>query len=89
MKAQDELNALLLLAKNYERLKDVKVHIHRDDEVIQIENVPSSMIDHFAEKLDELANAEVEKAVSLVEQAAQKYAARANNGNDRDRLLKK
>ena len=74
MKGQDELNALLLLVKNYERLKDVKVHIHRDDEVIQIVNVPSSMIDHFAEKISALVNAEVEKAAALVEQAALKYA---------------
>ena len=74
MKAQAELNALLLQAKNYERLKGIKVRIIRDHQMIQIEEVPKPLIDHFAEKIGELVEAEREKAAALLEQAAQNYA---------------
>ncbi|MBR0061295.1 MAG: hypothetical protein IJP68_07415 [Selenomonadaceae bacterium] len=75
MKAQAELNALLLQAKNYERLQDVKIHIHRDNKVIQIVNVPGPLVDHFADKIGELIAAEVETTTSLVEKSAQAFAA--------------
>lgn len=80
MKGQDELNALLLMAKNYERLKAINVgSVRETDEYttgeIVVNNVPQPMVDYFTKRIRELVKAEVEKAAALVEQAAQKYAA--------------
>lgn len=89
MKGQAELNALLLLTKRWQELKAIKIKPYNGYGKIELEDVPKSMLNYFTGKINDVVKAEVEKAVSLVEQAAQKYAARVNNGNDRDRLLKK
>ena len=77
MKAEAELNALLLQAKNYERLKEVDVVAQKDRDlidVILVRTVPKPMTDYFLKRIRELVKAEVEKAAALVEQAAKAYA---------------
>lgn len=80
MKGEAELNAFLLQAKHYERLKAIKVgSIQETDEdttgEIVVNNVPQPMVDYFTKRIRELVKAEVEKAAALVEQAAKAYAA--------------
>lgn len=74
MKDAAGLNALLLLAKNYEHLKAIEVKPYNDSGVIKLENVPRSMLDYFTEKISDVVKAEVETAAALIEDAALKYA---------------
>lgn len=77
MKAKDELNALLLLAKNYERIKEIDVVAQQDRDLIDciyIRSVPKSMTNFFLNRFRKIVEEEVEKAAALMEQAALKYA---------------
>ncbi|MBR0060250.1 MAG: hypothetical protein IJP68_02110 [Selenomonadaceae bacterium] len=79
MKGEAELNAFLLQAKHYERLKAINVgSVQETDEdttgEIVVNHVPSPMVDYFTKKIRELVTFEKGRAVELLEQAAQAYA---------------
>lgn len=79
MKAKADLNALLLQAKNYERLKGIDVIEPEDDAVeesgdIIVAHVPKTFVKYFTEKILELVRAEEVKAYDLLDKAGQTYA---------------
>ena len=79
MRALAEFNAMLLLAKNYERLREITVgSLQETDEEttgrVVINNVPSPLVDYFTKRARELVTVERDKAVTLLEDAALKYA---------------
>ena len=78
MKGEAELNALLLLGKNYERLKEITVGSMQETDPetegsVVINHVPSPLVDYFTKRVRELITIERGKAVGLIEQAAAEY----------------
>ena len=73
MKAEAELNALLLQAKLYERLDGIIVE---DDgfDAIEVDHLPKSMVEYFKNRIKGIIAEEKLKALELVEQAAENYA---------------
>lgn len=76
MKAEAELNALLLQAKLYERLDGIIVEIVEDDgfDAIEVDHLPKSMVEYFKNRIKGIIAEEKLKALELVEQAAENYA---------------
>lgn len=73
MKGQAELNALLLLAKNYHRLDKISVEV--TDETIEVDGVPEPLVDYFKNRIKGIITEEKLKALELIEQATKAYAA--------------
>lgn len=72
MKADAELNAMLLLGKNYQRLCDIG--ISADVNKITLRRVPEPLTDFFVKKVRELVDNEALKALEQYKAAAKKYA---------------
>ena len=72
MKGKAELNALLLLGKNYQRLCDI--NMGADVNSITLKRVPEPLVDFFVEKIREVIDGERFKALDQYKAAAQAYA---------------
>ncbi len=73
MKGEAELNALLLLGKNYQRLSEMTVG--RDGQSIVIRYVPDALFQFFLDKFRKTVEEETIKALEQYKEAAKKYAA--------------
>jgi len=73
MRGEAELNALLLLGKNYQRLRDIGVRC--DDNAIHVSRIPEPFMLIFRNKIVELIDGETNKALEQYKAAAKEYAA--------------
>ena len=62
-----KLNAVLLLAKNYFRLSEIKVNVFAD--TIEMENVPAALMKYYEKKIRKMIFKDQRRAIAQIAEA--------------------